>query len=53
MTMKKPRVRPSSTGYGFMCTGHRLDGVYAFGWGSSIEGAYNDWLVFDEADIPF
>lgn len=50
---QKPRVRPSSTCYGWMCSGWREDEVYAFGWGISIEAAYADWLIFDEADIPF
>lgn len=36
-----------------MCSGMRDDDEYAFGWGSTIESAYNDWLKYDPNDIPF
>lgn len=50
---RKPKVRPSASGYGWMCSGLRDDLEYAFGWGPTIEEAYADWLKFDPNDIPF
>lgn len=37
----------------FMCHGIRPDGVDAYGFGLTIEQAYQGWLEYDETDIPF
>lgn len=52
----KPKIRSAasiSNYFKYVCRGIRPDGVDAFGIGHTMEQAYADWLVYDEADIPF
>ena len=53
----KPKIRPlthADAYFSFRCTGFRGD-VLAWGWGHTIEQAYQRWLDYDENDndIPF
>jgi hypothetical protein len=37
----------------FFCRGTRSDGTHAYGFGHTMEQAYNEWLAYKESDIPF
>lgn len=52
----KPRItklRGDEKYFELMCKGVRPDGVEAWGFGHTIEEAYQRWLEYDETDIPF
>lgn len=51
----KPRMGPPPGGkyWKFWCRGPKQDGRYAYGFGHTMEQAYQGWLDYIETDIPF
>lgn len=52
----KPKLRKLTAArayWTFYCHGHHPDGQYSYGFGHTMEQAYQGWLDYDHSEIDF